>query len=172
MSTTITPEERAELRRVHSITSYPQDFQAKYSELVKHTASPDVLRLLDALGEAEALAARYDSDTLYWRGKYEATEARAVKAEVERDVLAEYLCSFGSPCEFDDCPCSSDECDKHEGIVAGECWIKWAAQEAAKACISKTAGSETQGGASMTLDQRLGCAAIVLQEGKRRGILK
>ena len=165
MSSAITPEERAELRG-------QCEFAVKKDLSAYWWKERAIVRLLDALGEAEALAARYDSDTLYWRGKYEATEARAVKAEVERDVLAEYLCSFGSPCEFDDCPCSSDECDKHEGIVAGECWIKWAAQEAAKACISKTAGSETQGGASMTLDQRLGCAAIVLQEGKRRGILK
>lgn len=55
MTTTITPEERAELLRRHSITSYPPYFQEKYSELVKYTASPDVLRLLDALDEAESL---------------------------------------------------------------------------------------------------------------------
>ena len=99
------------------MTQQPQEAPVKKRKPKDFAQTSRVLRLLDALVEAEA---------------------RAEKAEKERDVLAKLVASGGF-----DCPGSDGECPYGGGEDACicvsrpmgsdmRCWVDWAAAKAAK----------------------------------------
>ena len=126
--TTITPKERAELRRVHDLNRYAM-------------SSPTILRLLDALEAAEAArdAAIRECPTIatdHGRAKGYAdgmeiralaAESRAAELERQRDWLAGVL---GIACRSVDCPVKDESCPIPRRICGDVTPGDWAAAAA------------------------------------------